>query len=191
MKKTLGILAVVFVATLFASCGSDKKAAEAQPTSASVQAERDGVPAWVYEGRRDETGLYAVGSGKMSNKNNSLKMARAEARTEMARTLKVEVQSALQTYVDDTGDEKNRQSLTGMIDNAMQRTDTMMQGSQQVDYFEDKDGSVYVLMYLPYNAIVPTLNETVTEFNRDSTAAFTEAKMNEAYEKYFSANSKN
>lgn len=198
MKKTLGVVAVVLTAAIFASCGSSKKAAEAtapaapaEPTAASVQAARDGVPAWVYEGRRDETGLYAVGAGKLSNKNNSLKMARAEARTELARELKSNVQAATQTYVDDFGDNTNRQSLTGLVDTAVQRTDAMMAGSQQIDYFEDSDGTVYVLMYLPYNAVVPTLNEalsaTSAEFTRDETAAFTEQKMAEAYEKYFGA----
>ena len=193
MKKTFGTIgmtaAVLLAVSLLASCGSSKKAAEAapaEPTAASQQAARDGVPAWVYEGRRDETGLYAVGAGKLANKNNSLKMARAEARTELARELKINVEAATQTYIDDFGDNNNRQSLTGLVDTAVQRTDAMMAGSQQIDYFEDTDGTIYVLMYLPYNAVVPTLNESVSaEFKRDETAAFTEQKMAEAYEKYF------
>lgn len=183
MKKILGTVLAVVTTVMMFSCGSSKEV-----TSASLLAEKDGVPAWVYEGKRDDTGLYAVGSGKMSNLNNSLKMARAEARVELSRELKSEIQSVLQTYVDDKGDDNNRQSLSGLTDNALLKTDNILNGSQQVDYFQTKDGTVYVLMYLPYNAVVPELNKTVTEFNRDSTAAFTEAKMAEAYEKYFSEN---
>ena len=183
MKKITGAVFALATALMLMSCGSSKEV-----TSAAILAEKDGVPTWVYEGKRDDTGLYAVGSGKMSNLNNSLKMARAEGRVELSRELKSEIQSVLQTYVDDKGDDKNRQALTGMTDTALLKTDNILNGSQQVDYFQTKDGTVYVLMYLPYNAVIPELNKTVAEFTQDSTAAFTEAKMAEAYEKYFSEN---
>lgn len=183
MKKIFGAVSALLMTMMITSCGSSKEV-----TSAAELAEKDGVPTWVYEGRKDDTGLYAVGSGKMSNLNNSLKMARAEGRVELSRELAIEIQSVMQTYVDDKGDDENRQSLTGLTDNALLKTDNMLAGSQQIDYYQTKDGTVYVLMYLPYNAVVPELNKTVAEFNRDSTAAFTEAKMAEAYEKYFSTN---
>ncbi len=183
MKKIFGAVSALLMTMMIISCGSSKEV-----TSAAELAEKDGVPTWVYEGRKDDTGLYAVGSGKMSNLNNSLKMARAEGRVELSRELAIEIQSVMQTYVDDKGDDENRQSLTGLTDNALLKTDNMLAGSQQIDYYQTKDGTVYVLMYLPYNAVVPELNKTVAEFNRDSTAAFTEAKMAEAYEKYFSTN---
>ncbi len=182
MKKIIAVLAATASLFMLASCGSTKKVETSEP---AVKADRGGVPAWVFEGKKDSTGLYAVGAGKMSNLQNSLKLARAEARVELARELKVEVQSVLQTYVDDTGSDTARQNLSGMQDSALLKTDAMLQGSQQVDYYQDKDDTVYVLMYLPYEATLPVLNETVANFTRDPTAAFTEAKMAEAYDKYF------
>ena len=81
---------------LLLNCGS-------KPTSASKQAEKDGVPVWVYGGRKDNTGLYAVGAGKLSNDITSRKMAVAQARLELAQSVEVSVKGITQTLVDDQG----------------------------------------------------------------------------------------
>lgn len=189
MKKLFGALALTLAGFLFASCESTEA-----PTTASTQAAEDGYPEWVYEGKMDSTGIYAVGAGKLSNIQNSLTMARANGRAELARTLKTQVQDVLQTYVSDTGSDQNRDSLTGLIDNTLQKTDAVLEGSQQVDRFNAKDGTIYVLMYLPYESAVKELNEMTKEeissFTGKPEAIITELRMQEAYEKYFSGKSK-
>ncbi len=181
MKKIFGAVAfslIAFATIPLISCGST--------TEAAKQAEQEGYPDWVYEGRRDATGIYAVGSGKMSNIQNSLTMARSNGRTELARTLKTQVQDVLQTYVSDTGSDENRDALSGLVDNTLQKTDAVLQGSQQVDRYQAKDGTIYVLMYLPYESAVTELNKITSDYTGKPESIITEAKMNEAYEKYFS-----
>ena len=189
MKKIISVILSLSFTLLIFSCGSTKEV-----TSAAIQAEKDGVPTWVYEGRRDSKGIYATVAGKLSNLTNSLKMARAQARLELANTVKIGVEGVTQTLVDDQGSDKDRQNLEALTEHALFKTDTILQGSEQVDYFQDKDGTVYVLMFLPYSTMVTELNknlETSKSFVRDSTAAYTEEKMAEAYEKFFADNKSN
>ncbi len=185
MKKTLiGILACSLVFML-SGCGS-------KPTSAAVQAEQDGVPAWVYEGKKDNSGIYAVGAGKLSNDITSQKMAKAQARLELANEVQVQVKGVTQTYIDDQGADGDRQYLAALTENALLNTEAILNGSEQADMFKAKDGTIYVLMFLPKSTFVTELakqaEETAKKFNRTSSAEYTEAKMAEAYEKYFSNN---
>ena len=69
MKKILTLALCAAASLLIFSCGST-------PTSAAQQAAKDGVPTWVYEGKKASDGIYAVGAGKLSNDINSLKMAK-------------------------------------------------------------------------------------------------------------------
>ena len=69
MKKIISVILSLSFTLLIFSCGSTKEV-----TWAAIQAEKDGVPTWVYEGRRDSKGIYATGAGKLSNLTNSLKM---------------------------------------------------------------------------------------------------------------------
>lgn len=179
MKKILGAIAIAVAGFMLASCGST-------PVTGATQAEADGLPAWVYESKKDDTGLYAVGSGKLANIQNSYTMAKANGRAELARMLKVQVQDVLQTYVSDMGSDEKRDTLTGLVDNTLQKTDAVLEGSQQVDRFNAKDGTIYVLMYLPYESTVKKLNESASSFTGKPEAYITEAKMQEAYDKYFS-----
>lgn len=185
MKKILTAMLGAACVFMFLSCGS-------KPTSAAVQAEQDGVPAWVYEGRKDSSGIYAVGAGKLSNDITSQKMAKAQARLELANEVQVQVKGVTQTYVDDQGADGDRQYLAALTENALLTTEAILNGSEQADMFRAKDGTIYVLMFLPKSTFVTELakqaQETAKKFDRTSSAEYTEAKMAEAYEKYFSQN---
>jgi len=184
MKKILTAAMIVIAGFMFASCGSTEQ------TTAASQAEQLNLPSWVLEGKRDNTGIYAVGSGKLSNLVTSQKMAMAQGRLELANMTKTSVQGVTQTLVDDQGADGDRQYLAALSENALLKVDTFLVGSEKVDQFIGNDGTVYVLMFLPKSTFLTELNkvneETAKSFNRTSSAAYTEAKMEEAYEKYFS-----
>lgn len=181
MNKIVVFISVLLAGILFFSCGSE-------PTSAAVQAERDGVPTWVYEGKKDNNGLYAVGAGKLSNDVTSKKMAVAQARLELAQSVEVSVKGITQTLVDDQGAEDDRQYLAALSENAALTTEAILNGSEQADLYKADDGTIYVLMFLPKSTFVTELTKKASTFNRTSSAAYTEEKMAEAYEKYFSNN---
>ncbi len=182
-KITIMLTVLTAVVSMFISCGS-------QPTAAAQQAEKEGKPAWVYEGRKDNAGLYAVGAGKLSNDFTSHKMATAQARLELAQAVETTVKGVTQTLVDDQGADGDRQYLAALTENALQSTEAVLNGTQQVDMYKDKDGTIYVLMLLPKSTFVTELTKKAAEtpYNRTSSAVYTEEKMAEAYEKYFSTN---
>ncbi|MBP5283877.1 MAG: LPP20 family lipoprotein [Treponema sp.] len=187
MKKLLTLAVIAITGFMFMSCGST------DTTSAAAQAADLNLPEWVLAGRKDDKGIYAVGSGKLSNLVNSQKMAIAQGRLELAATTKTSVQGITQTLVDDQGAEGDRQDLEALTENALLKVDNILVGSEKVDQYVAKDGTVYVLMFLPKETFLTELNKSLAEtkaksFNRTSSAAYTEAKMAEAYEKYFANN---
>lgn len=178
MKKSFLFAAGLIAATTFVSCGSTsgtttntESASAAAAQKQVIGAEGIARPSWVVMGREAEDGLYAVGSGKMSTLQNSLTLAKANGRTELANTLQVSVKNALQTYTRDTGVKED--VLTYMEAASVQKSDAMLKGSKQVDYWLGPDETAYVLMFLPYQAVVPELNAVVKEYTQTEKTAFT------------------
>lgn len=178
MKKLVGSVCAIVIALLVASCASNSGQKKV------IGAEGIERPSWVVMGKDAADGIYAVGSGKMTTQQTSLKLAKANGRTELARQLNIQVQSALTTYQQDSGVGDESQVINFMEDVAVQKTDAWLQGTKQVDYWLGPDETVYVLMFEPYDVIVPSVNEALKEFTRDPSAAFAEGKAVEALNRY-------
>ncbi|MCQ2611314.1 MAG: LPP20 family lipoprotein [Treponema sp.] len=188
MKKSiLALTLALATAFTFMSCLSDDS-----DESAAVQANEnsrvigaDGVPRpnWVLAGKEDATGIYAVGSGKMSNDVNSLKVAKANARNELSKTVQVATKSVLRTYAQDTGIAKD--TINYMEEAIEQKTNNLLEGSRQVDMWQAEDGTIYVLMYLPYKAVLPAVKQIADNYKQDVKSQLTEEKAKAAFKKYF------
>lgn len=198
MKKSILVLSCVMaVAAVFMSCAStseEEKTAAQQAAMANVYG-ADGVkrPEWVLAGKEDSTGIYAVGSGKMSNITNSLKLAEINGRAELSRTVSAATKSVLRTYTQDTGNSKD--VLTYLEEATEVKAANVLKGSKRKDMWTAQDGTVYVLMYVPFEAILPTLTESISEaeknyknFKQDEKTILTEQKAQAAFEKYFDEN---
>lgn len=171
MKKILGAVAIALAGFMFASCGSTQTASGQVTDAKVIGAEGIERPAWVVLGKEAEDGLYAKGYGKMSTLETSLKSAKADGRNELARTLQVSVKNALTTYTRDTGIKEDVLKL--MEEASIQKSEAMLKGSKQVDYWMDKDEGVYVLMFVPYQAVVPEVNSIVKDYTQSQKSAFT------------------
>ena len=197
MKKSILILSCIMAAALmFTSCDSTEaeQTAAQQAAMANVMG-ADGVkrPEWVLAGKEDSTGIYAVGSGKMSNTTNSLKLAEINGRAALTRTVAAATQSVLRTYTQDTGNSKD--VLTYLEEATQVKAANVLKGSKRKDMWTAQDGTVFVLMYVPYEAVLPTLTEPIQEaaknldnFKQDAKTVLTEAKALAAFEKYFDNN---
>ncbi len=183
MKKIVIALSIILI--FFAGCSSNSKI-ESSKSSDKIPvvtgAEGMPRPQWVMSGKESADGIYAVGSGKMSNRKNSLTVARTNGRSELLRTVQTTIKSAITTYALDTGIPDDM--LTSMEQATVDRTAGILQGSVQKDYWVDKDETVYVLMFLPYNAVVPAANNIVSEYVTDKKSEITEQKVAEALKKY-------
>lgn len=178
MKNTVIIFA--FALALLAGCASTKSAADKIPSAKGA----DGVtrPDWVFSGKESSDGIYAVGSGKMSNTVNSLKVAETNGRANLARMTQTTIKSVLTTYAEDTGIKDD--VLNFMEEATVERTAAVLTGSTRKDYWQDQDGVVYALMYLPLKAVVPTVNSIIDDYAVDKKTKITEEKVAEALEKY-------
>ena len=182
MKKIIllcGILSIFLM-----SCAS-KKAADEVP--ATVGKEGVSMPRWVMAGAESEDGIYAVGAAKMSNKQNSITAARTNGRAELLRTIQTTLKTAITTYAEDTG--VASQTLNYMEAATVDRAAGILNGSQQKDYWMDDDGTVYVLMYLPFESLAIEANDIVDEYVTDAKTRITEEKVAEALKKYNLLNS--
>lgn len=181
MKKVLVVFAAL--AFVFASCASNKKVDKAaDKVPAVIGAEGVPRPMWVLSGMEADDGIYAVGSGKMSTRANSLKVAQTNGRAELARTVQATVKSAITTYAQDAAVKDD--VLNFMEEATVVRTAQVLQGSKQTDYWLGEDETVYVLMYLPYKAVTPVANDIVSEYVTDKKTEITEEKVAEALKKY-------
>lgn len=197
MKKSLLIISCLLTAALFVtSCASteEEKTAAQQAAQANVMG-ADGVrrPEWVLAGKEDSTGIYAVGTGKMSTFTNSLKMAEMNGRTELSRTIRSATESVLRSYTQDTGSSKD--VLTYLEEASQIKTANVLKGATRKDMWTAQDGTVFVLMFVPYEAVLPTVTEPVSDFakgaknfTQDAKTVLTEAKALAAFEKYFDNN---
>lgn len=133
MKKNLVFL-VAFMAMLLASCASNKLGGEK-------------VPNWVIsEPASTDEEIYAVGSGRNTDPDMALKMAKADAMNNLAKKINLKVNDVIETTIT-AGDGTTRK----YEENSTQTTDSVLKNADVKDYFEKKDGTVYVLMYMPVN----------------------------------------
>lgn len=184
MKK---LIFAATVALAFAGCASNKVQKAADKVPAVIGAEGVERPQWVLSGMESDDGIYAVGSGKMSSRANSLKVAQTNGRAELTRTVQVTLKNVITTYAEDTGVKDD--VLNYMEEATVQRAAGILSGSKQADYWVDADETVFVLMYLPYNAVTPAANDIVSEYSVDKKTEITEAKVAEALKKYNLLNS--
>jgi len=183
MKKVLISATALTMALLLAGCASTKKEEKAaDKIPVVIGAEGVERPQWVMSGKEDDEGIYAVGSGKMSTQTNSLTTARTNGRAELARTVQTTLKTAITTYAQDTGVASD--TLSYMEEATVDRATDILQGSTQKDYWVGQDGTVYVLMFLPFKAVVPAANGIVDEYVTDKKSEITEQKVEEALKKY-------
>lgn len=181
MKSTAIFSALA--AIVLAGCASTKapkRAADQVPERVGA----DGVvmPSWVMAGEEAEDGIYAVGSAKFSSRANSLKAARTNARAELTQTVQTTLKTAVTTYAEDMG--ASDSALNYMEQATVERAVGILQGSSQKDQWVDNDGTTYVLMFLPFKAMLPEANNIVDEYVSDKKAQITEQKVAEALKKY-------
>lgn len=184
MKKTLFAVTCILASILMFSCGSSKK--EETPKVGAIGIDGSARPDWVLKGMKSDTGIYAVGSAKLSNTQNSITASRAQARNELATMVNASVQSVVRTYAEDSG--KAEDTLNYMEQAIQVKTKQVISGSEVEDSWQAADETVYTLMYLPYKQMFQEAKEVVNDYVQDSKTTFTEAKAQAAFKKYFEDN---
>lgn len=186
IKKLLSVLTILaLVSAVFISCASEpeeKPAAAAPVATAKPIIGLDGIPqpAWVNKTPKSETAFYAVGYAMKSNRAISKTAAGADARDQIARWIGTNVKNALVNYTNESGSEKNIQTLSYFENISKQVAEQTLVGVEDDETWIDDKGGVYMLCSFPKANIGKSFEQTVQTFQRNEAAAFAEFKAKEA-----------
>lgn len=205
MKKIL-FAAAVSVALILSGCSSSKQSgnlseadaeiaalrAEAEAAKAAAQAAAnkpigaEGVPQydWVYKTPTSSEGIYAVGSGKGTSKQTSMKIAEASANVRLAQTLETSVKAVVETYLQESGIEKNIQLQQHYMEVSVQKSERLISGATQEGYWMDTDGTIYMLKFMPFSFAAPETTKILKEETKNNAVLITEEDFAKAVEKY-------
>lgn len=173
MKKILTVLGMVAALFMAAGCGSTK-----------VSANSD-VPDWYVIEPDSKDGIYASGQALMADFDTSLRMAEANAYNSLSRKVQTVVKDVTQTMVSGS----KTDTMKGFEENALQESNATLSGARRTNFYQGKDGTVYVQVFLPFETEVTTLNKVAEDYDISPEYLATQVKMQEAYEKYFSNSS--
>lgn len=176
MKK-IALALSAMLALFLVGCASTK----------SVEQQTKNLPDWVMQEPTSSDGIYATGSAKMVDVMVSRKMAQADAVNQLARKIQTVTKDVTQTMVSGS----TTDSVRGFEENALQTAEASVSGFEQKNYYVADDGTVYVLLFLPYNTQVSNLNNIAKKYNISEEYLASQAKMEDAYNKYFGGNSSN
>jgi len=182
IKKLISVLAVVaLVSAVFISCGSEPEAKPTEPVVKPIIG-LEGVPqpVWVNKTPKSDTTFFAVGYAMKSSKAISKTAAGADARDQIARWVGTSVKNALVNYTNESGSEKNIQTLSYFENISKQVAEQTLVGVEDDETWVDDKGGVYQLCSFPKANVGKSFEQTVQSFQRNEAAAFAEFKAKEA-----------
>ncbi len=180
MKKFVAVSTILaLVAAVFVSCASEpaEKAPVAKPI---IGLEGVPQPEWVNKTPKGADTFYAVGYAMKSTKAMSKTAAGADARDQIARWVGTSVKNALVNYTNESGSEKNIQTLSYFENISKQVADQTLVGVEDDEVWVDDKGGVYMLTSFPKANVGKSFESTVQTFQRNEAAAFSEFKAKEA-----------
>lgn len=185
-KKLIPVIAmlVLFTAAFMSCASSPKDKGKGDEPVATIKPiiGLEGVPqpAWVNKTPKSETMFFAIGYGSKSSKAISKTVAGQDARDQIARWVGTSVKNALTNYTNESGSEKNIQTLTYFESISKQVADQTLVGVEDDEVWVDDKGAVYVLASFPKSNVGKGFEETVQKFERNEAAAFADFKAKEA-----------
>lgn len=190
MKKILLIALSLMMVFALVSCASTKKEAKAENEELVLyQNSFNDMPKWAVEAYSDDTTFYGWGYAKMSNRQNSIKKAQSDARTNITERVFIAVDEIVTNYVNDAGEDSDRQALDAFETLSRQRASAVLSDSAQKDMYIDQEGGVYILMGIPAENVKSQMygaaEEASKKFVKNEAAAEANRMMNDAIAKYF------
>lgn len=160
MNKLLSALFLCLLATAFIGCASSGP----QDPGSVIEKELKGAPDWVLKGRgKDDDRIYGLGS-VAGTRNVALARTTAQGRgrTEIARSMQLQVESMLKDYqASTTGGEffgKAASDEQHIEDVSRQITDITLNGTRQEKNWISETGTLYVLMSLDVESFREAVN---------------------------------
>ena len=142
MKRILLTTCALF---LIAGCASNR--------SGSTEDTKSDTPDWWFSPATSETHYYGFGQAKKQNPSLAQKTATERSRAEISSQVKASVQTELRDWMQESGVGENAQALEFTENTIISASDNAFQGSKPDKYKVAKDGTVYIRVSYPINAV--------------------------------------
>ena len=121
--------------------------------------------------------LYGVGMAKKQNPSLSKKTATTRARAEVSQAVSVKVSTLMKDFMQESGMGENAQATELTESISKQVSNNVLNGSVIKEAFSAKDGTIYILVELPLQAVN---DETLKAVKKDE-ALFNEFKATKGF----------
>jgi len=174
--KWLEIILCVLIVLLLSACASkqDRKSRTKGPKKSTD------YPAFFLTPPSPEEHFVGLGMAQLEDDNLSRTTALARARADIAAQVAVSVETMLTDYAQESGAENNVQTLTFVERISKEVADIELQGAITKEQYPAKDGTWYVMVYFPKDALIEEIGSV---FSRNEDAAFAEFKAQQALER--------
>ena len=170
----IGWLAGAVILAACASKGAGESAGSAGPP------QRRDFPEFFLNPPILEDQYVGLGMAKLTDDNLSRTTALARGRADIAAQVSVVVESMLTDYAQESGADGDTQTLSFVERVTREVADIELRGAVTQEQYPANDGTWYVMVYFPKNAL---LDEVQQVFNRNEDAAFAEFKAQQALER--------
>ena len=172
MTKIVSVLLTMAVAVLLTACMT-------APPAAPVTQAAD-VPDFFLSPPILEDQFVGLGLAKLSDTTLSRRTALARARADIATQVSVSVETMLIDYSQEAGSGNDTQTIEFVEAITREVADIQLQGAVTAQQYQSDDGTWYVMVYFPKNALIEEVGEL---FERNESAAFAEFKADQALER--------
>ncbi|MBR1937817.1 MAG: LPP20 family lipoprotein [Spirochaetales bacterium] len=195
MKKVLVLMSIVLMLAVIMSCASTssagaeveaevKKEPEIKLTEKPIVLGKDNVPRpeWIIKDYTNKETIYVQGYGKGATFEVSYKKARLDADAELGRYVSNVVQTAVARTLESNESVEEYTYIDQFKTSASEVGKGVLAGAQVADYWEDKEGGVWVLVSIPTSnlkeQVASTIEKASNAIGNNTTAKTAVAKLN-------------
>lgn len=188
MKKVLVLMSIVLMLAVIMSCASTSKDvggnSEVKLTQKPTVLGKDNVPRpdWIIKDYTNKETIYVQGYGKGATFEVSYKKARLDADAELSRYVSNVVQTAVARTLESNESVEEYTYIDQFKTSASEVGSGILAGAQVADYWEDKEGGVWVLVSIPTSnlkeQVASTIEKASNGAGNNTTAKKAVAKLN-------------
>ena len=171
MKYKLTIGLMIAMMGLF-SCASGTRSGSTEQTSTDE-------PDWWFNPPTSDTHYLAFGQAKKQNPSLAQKVAQQRGRDDISNQVKSSVQNEIRDYMQESGLGETAQALEFSENTTVAISDNVLQGATSDKYYKAKDGTVYIRVSYPKDAV----DRAILNAAKREEALYNEFKASQAFDR--------
>jgi len=147
--------------------------------SGSTESTTTSEPDWWYNPASDKTDFLGFGQSKKQNPSLAQKVATQRARQNVSDQVKSQVTSEIRDFMSESGIGESAQAIEFSENTTTNVSNNSMSGSTPDKYFKAKDGTVYIRVSFPKDAVDKALLNSA----KREEALYNEFKATQAFDR--------